>query len=323
MRGLHHPAASADPPGPLADVRRAGARRSSSSTAGAGRTSSPAGPAGMCGAVRREVALPPHRATAPSVTWPAPPLRPPRPVPQKCTRCGSAALARHGRPPSVWSTSWRSPWAGGGLPHPGRLGTSPTSRGPCERAAAALAESGRARTGSPWGPKLAGAKGHAFRRHPGGRAGRGSDAALPRLPRRGATFGLVTQLAGRAGRAGRRSLAQTLAPEARAIQFAARHDADGFLAEELERRRALRYPPFGSLIRIVCAAEDPAMRWPSPRRWRAARRRRSSGAGRPRCSRLRGKARARSWSRPRTAGRSIGAVGRAVDAWPGPPCAAA
>jgi primosomal protein N' (replication factor Y) len=49
-------------------------------------------------------------------------------------------------------------------------------------------------------------------------------------------------------------LVQTLAPEARAIQYAARHDSDGFLAGELERRRALRYPPFGSLIRIVCAA---------------------------------------------------------------------
>ena len=72
------------------------------------------------------------------------------------------------------------------------------------------------------------------------------------------TFALVTQLAGRAGRgdAGGTVLVQTLAPDARAIRFAARHDADGFLAGELEHRRALRYPPFGSLIRIVCSAED-------------------------------------------------------------------
>jgi primosomal protein N' (replication factor Y) len=70
------------------------------------------------------------------------------------------------------------------------------------------------------------------------------------------TFALVTQLAGRAGRgdAGGSVLVQTLAPDARAIQHAARHDADGFLVGELERRRALGYPPFGSLIRIVCAA---------------------------------------------------------------------
>ena len=36
---------------------------------------------------------------------------------------------------------------------------------------------------------------------------------------------------------------------------AAAHDSDGFLAGELERRRALRYPPFSHLIRIVCSAE--------------------------------------------------------------------
>jgi primosomal protein N' (replication factor Y) len=53
-------------------------------------------------------------------------------------------------------------------------------------------------------------------------------------------------------------LVQTLAPAARSIMFASRHDADGFLADELERRRALSYPPFGSLIRIVCSALEPA-----------------------------------------------------------------
>jgi primosomal protein N' (replication factor Y) len=72
------------------------------------------------------------------------------------------------------------------------------------------------------------------------------------------TFSLVTQLAGRAGRgdAGGRVLVQTLAPEARAIRLAARHDSDGFLSGELERRRLLRYPPFSSLIRIVCSSPD-------------------------------------------------------------------
>ena len=47
----------------------------------------------------------------------------------------------------------------------------------------------------------------------------------------------------------------SLAPRARSILHAARHDADGFLEGELEHRRALGYPPFGSLIRVVCAAE--------------------------------------------------------------------
>jgi len=70
------------------------------------------------------------------------------------------------------------------------------------------------------------------------------------------TFALVTQLAGRAGRgaAGGRVLVQTLAPEARSITLAAQHDADTFVRGELEWRRALRYPPFSTLVRIVCSA---------------------------------------------------------------------
>jgi primosomal protein N' (replication factor Y) len=51
-------------------------------------------------------------------------------------------------------------------------------------------------------------------------------------------------------------LVQTLAPDARPIGFATRHDSDGFVADELERRRALRYPPYASLIRVVCSAPD-------------------------------------------------------------------
>ena len=49
------------------------------------------------------------------------------------------------------------------------------------------------------------------------------------------TFALITQLAGRTGRGerGGRVLVQTLAPDARAIAFASRHDSDGFLADEL------------------------------------------------------------------------------------------
>jgi primosomal protein N' (replication factor Y) len=72
------------------------------------------------------------------------------------------------------------------------------------------------------------------------------------------TFALVAQLAGRAGRGpgGGRVLVQTLAPDASAIALAARHDADGFLADELERRRALRYPPFADLIRVVCSSAE-------------------------------------------------------------------
>jgi primosomal protein N' (replication factor Y) (superfamily II helicase) len=71
------------------------------------------------------------------------------------------------------------------------------------------------------------------------------------------TFSLIAQLAGRAGRGGDgRVLVQTIAPDARSILHAARHDSDGFLTGELERRRALRYPPFSHLVRIVCAAAE-------------------------------------------------------------------
>ncbi len=43
---------------------------------------------------------------------------------------------------------------------------------------------------------------------------------------------------------------------------AARHDADGFVAGELERRELLRYPPFATLVRVVCShpEQEPADR---------------------------------------------------------------
>jgi primosomal protein N' (replication factor Y) len=71
------------------------------------------------------------------------------------------------------------------------------------------------------------------------------------------TFAMVAQLAGRSGRgpAGGEVIVQTLAPTAPSIVHAAGHDSAAFLAEEVERRRALRYPPFSHLIRIVLRAE--------------------------------------------------------------------
>jgi primosomal protein N' (replication factor Y) len=71
------------------------------------------------------------------------------------------------------------------------------------------------------------------------------------------TFQLVTQLAGRSGReAPGRVIVQTFQPDARTIELAARHDVQGFLTGELERRRALGYPPFRHLIRIVVSGPD-------------------------------------------------------------------
>jgi primosomal protein N' (replication factor Y) len=72
------------------------------------------------------------------------------------------------------------------------------------------------------------------------------------------TFAMVAQLAGRSGRgsAGGDVIVQTLAPTAPSIVHAAGHDSAGFLAEEVGRRRALRYPPFSHLTRIVLKAES-------------------------------------------------------------------
>ncbi|HEY3962698.1 MAG TPA: primosomal protein N' [Gaiellaceae bacterium] len=77
------------------------------------------------------------------------------------------------------------------------------------------------------------------------------------------TFQLITQLAGRSGRdAPGRVLVQTFQPDARPITHAARHDVEGFLGEELERRRALGYPPYAHLVRIVVSgpALEPVVR---------------------------------------------------------------
>jgi primosomal protein N' (replication factor Y) (superfamily II helicase) len=72
------------------------------------------------------------------------------------------------------------------------------------------------------------------------------------------TFAMVAQLAGRSGRgeAGGEVIVQTLAPEAASITHAAHHDSAAFLAEEVERRRLLRYPPFSHLVRVVLKSES-------------------------------------------------------------------
>jgi primosomal protein N' (replication factor Y) (superfamily II helicase) len=87
-----------------------------------------------------------------------------------------------------------------------------------------------------------------------------STLRLPDFRSEERTFALITQLAGRSGRgaAGGRVLVQTLAPGGPSILRAAEHDAAGFLAEELERRRALRYPPFSHLVELVLASEEEA-----------------------------------------------------------------
>jgi primosomal protein N' (replication factor Y) (superfamily II helicase) len=102
------------------------------------------------------------------------------------------------------------------------------------------------------------AKGHHF---PGVELAAVVDAdlglGLPDFRAEERTFQLVTQLAGRSGRdAPGRVIVQTFQPDSRAISHAARHDVRGFLDEELERRRALGYPPFRHLVRVVVSGPD-------------------------------------------------------------------
>jgi len=61
------------------------------------------------------------------------------------------------------------------------------------------------------------------------------------------TFQLLTQVAGRAGRgelAGE-VIVQTFTPHSPSIQFARKHDFDGFSAQEMEFREQFAFPPFG------------------------------------------------------------------------------
>jgi primosomal protein N' (replication factor Y) len=51
-------------------------------------------------------------------------------------------------------------------------------------------------------------------------------------------------------------IVQTFQPDSRTVTHAARHDVARFLTEELERREALGYPPYGHLVRVVVAGPE-------------------------------------------------------------------
>lgn len=72
------------------------------------------------------------------------------------------------------------------------------------------------------------------------------------------TFQLIAQVAGRTGRGSRGGvvLVQTRQPEHPALQFAAAHDAEGFLGAELINRRQPPYPPTVALARVVASGTD-------------------------------------------------------------------
>ena len=130
--------------------------------------------------------------------------------------------------------------------------------------------------------------------------------ASPTSAPRSARSRWSTQLAGRAGRgsAGGRVLVQTIAPDAPSIRLAARHDADGFLAERAA-------PPRGAALPAVLDADPDRLLGvrgaAAPRTPRAAATGRGLGPrrarARRRCSACAGRERARSSSRRASARR--------------------
>ncbi|MBE0429626.1 MAG: primosomal protein N' [Thermoleophilia bacterium] len=72
------------------------------------------------------------------------------------------------------------------------------------------------------------------------------------------TFSLLTQLAGRSGRAGPpgKVIIQTWNAENDCIRMAADQTSEEFYRVELDRRRRLGYPPFAGLINVVCLSRE-------------------------------------------------------------------
>ncbi|HEY6397163.1 MAG TPA: primosomal protein N' [Solirubrobacteraceae bacterium] len=177
-------------------------------------------------------------------------------APERCGACRSVALARHGAGTERLEHDLRDALGDREFPV-FRLDADASARK--GELARVLAEFRAAEAGVLVGTQII-AKGHDFPD-----IGLGvvldADATLrfPDFRAEERTFALITQLAGRAGRGGAgRVLVQTLAPRARPIVFAAEHDADGFLSGELPRRESLGYPPYGSLIRVVCSSLEAA-----------------------------------------------------------------
>ena len=71
------------------------------------------------------------------------------------------------------------------------------------------------------------------------------------------TFQLLTQVAGRAGRGelDGEVIVQTYSPQSCAIQFARRHDTDGFAENELGLRQQFGYPPFSHMAVLTVRSE--------------------------------------------------------------------
>ncbi len=174
--------------------------------------------------------------------------------PDTCPSCGSAEVARLGA-----GTQWLERELGRELPDLEPIRLDADTAESAELTAAALRRFAETPRAVLLGTQMV-AKGHHFA---GVELAAVIDAdwalGMPDFRAEERTFQLLTQLAGRSGReAPGRVVIQTFQPDARPIVHAARHDVRGFLAEELDRRNALGYPPAGHLVRIVVSGSDPA-----------------------------------------------------------------
>ncbi|HXV58931.1 MAG TPA: primosomal protein N', partial [Gaiellaceae bacterium] len=176
------------------------------------------------------------------------------PAPALCPACGAAEVARLGA-----GTEKLEEELAARVPELERFRLDADAAARPGRLAETLARFAASERGVLLGTQMV-AKGHHF---PGVALAAVVDAdtamALPDFRADERTFQLVTQLAGRSGRdAPGRVLVQTFQPDSRPVALAARHAVEEFLAEELERRRALGYPPFRHLVRIVVTGPDGA-----------------------------------------------------------------
>ena len=72
------------------------------------------------------------------------------------------------------------------------------------------------------------------------------------------TYQLITQVAGRSGRAdgGGRVIIQTYQPRHYVFKFAENYDYDGFFEKELNTREVTKFPPFVGLVRLLISSES-------------------------------------------------------------------
>ena len=72
------------------------------------------------------------------------------------------------------------------------------------------------------------------------------------------TFQLLTQVAGRSGRAGEQGkvVLQTFDPENEVLRYAVSYDYQGFYENEISLRAAMAFPPFSKIVRVLITGED-------------------------------------------------------------------